>query len=472
MFAATSDAPAVEHSQKHKGLSATFQFLTPNPALSVLRPAVIPQSVNLYEAANFECKPFSTPARSTLVDGLLTLNAIGTITDTQLNAIAASPFNQVSIWAYVDGGFSQFAEDCTLETGLNLSGVLQGAYPLQDMARHWLNWHDQAPSVIPEFVLDDMALMPEIGTGSAESEAFCLRLPDIFNRNQRRIAAHLNSLCRSPTHATANDFPLMFITDAGNSVDAPLSWTDGDMVGLCIDCQSSDFSQPVWNAVVQALNLIGECLRPMMTPAVAVDLSPVQMEEETEDVEAILTKLKELDKSPDDEDAVQSILQEIEPFIIDEFGFFQASLEAYHLGRATRKRWLADEESLSVHEFRSLIDCLPEPESDLDMAAQRWLSSVSAKLPESREDSALEQVGAIANVEGTLDMLLPVFFEDDQEFTELSIQPMYEVFMQDAEESCWHLGWDIPPSLLVKMAIGVRAGNELLADLSDLKPCS
>lgn len=68
-------------------------------------------------------------------------------------------------------------------------------------------------------------------------------------------------------------------------------------------------------------------------------------------------------------------------------------------------------------------------------------------------------------------MLVSVFFEDDAAFAEASIQPAYEVFMSDAEESYWEFSWDVSATLMEEFAKGVKIGNKLIDDLHVALSC-
>jgi hypothetical protein len=470
MLGTTSDAPTVGHSQEREGFSPAFRFPAPSPALTVLRPASIPKSVNIYDSAYFDDAALRGPNRHILVDGLVTLNGLGALSDEALISVADSSLNNMVIWSYVEAGFSECAEAAVMPSGHLLSPLIADSLPLQSMARHWLNWHDLNPEVVPATVLTDIEAMPEIGSGTPESEQLAGRLPALYSRYQGRIAGHLNALCEVDDKGIANDLPMTFIAETWDAGAAPLMVGCGDMMGLNFGVRSRDFSSDYWKAVVQGLRLIGLCLRPMMTPDEMIDLSPVQMEEEADDVEAVIKLLKERNQQTDDEDAVHAALDEVEPFVIECFGSFQCALEGYEIAQDVKARWLAEEAALTVPQFADLVSKLPEPANDMDEAAAGWLASVASSLPESVSDSPLHRVRHMAHCEGTLDMLLPVFFEDDIAFADASIQPAYEVFMSDAEESSWSLGWDIPVALLEQFAKGIGIGNKLLAELDDCLP--
>lgn len=471
MLATTSDAPALGHSEEREGGSPAFRFPAPSPALTVLRPASIPESVNIYDCAYFDDAALRGPNRHNLVDGLVTLNGLGALSDEALIAVADSSLNNMVIWSYVEAGFSEHGEAASLPSGHLLSPLIAESLPLQSIAHHWLSWHDLNPEVVPATVLTDIEAMPEIGSGTAESERLAGRLPALYSHYQGRIAGHLNALCEVDDNGIANDLPMTFLAETWDAGAAPLLVGCGDMMGLNFGVRSRDFSSDYWKAVVQGLRLIGLCLRPMMTPDEMVDLSPVQMEEEAEDVEAVIKLLKERNQETDDEDAVHAALDEIEPYVIECFGSFQCALEGYEIAEDVKSRWLVGEEVLTVSRFADLVSTLPAPTNDMDEAAAGWLASVVAALPESESDSALFRVRHMAHCEGSLDMLLPVFFEDDIAFADASIQPAYEVFMSDAEESSWSLGWDIPVALLEQFAKGIGTGNKLLAELDACLPC-
>lgn len=471
MLATTSDAPALGHSEEREGGSPAFRFPTPSPALTVLRPASIPESVNIYDCAYFDDAALRGPNRHNLVDGLVTLNGLGALSDEALIAVADSSLNNMVIWSYVEAGFSEHGEAASLPSGHLLSPLIADSLPLQSMAHHWLNWHDLNPEVVPATVLTDIEAMPEIGSGSAESERLAGRLPALYSHYQGRIAGHLNALCEVEGNGIANDLPMTFLAETWDAGAAPLLVGCGDMMGLNFGVRSRDFSPTYWRAVVQGLRLIGLCLRPMMTPDEMIDLALVPMGEEEEDVEAVMKLLKERNQQTDDEDAVNAALDEIEPCVVECFGTFQCALENYEIEQDVNGRWLADEPVLTASQLSDMVSNLPAPSNEMDEAAAGWLASVVAALPASQLDAPLHRVRQMAHCEGSLDMLLPVFFEDDIAFADAFIQPAYEVFMSDAEESSWSLGWDIPVDLLEQFAKGIGLGNKLLSDLDACLPC-
>ena len=472
MLAATTDAPDRQHSQKGEGSAPAFRFPAPSPALRVLRPALITKSVSPYESVFFDKAGVFGPDRHDLVNGLITLNALGAMGDEALISVADGSLNDLRVWGYVEAGFNASIEALSLPSShLLLSPLIAETLPLQSIASYWLAWHDLSPDVIPLQALAEVQAMPEIGTGTPASEALCHRLPTLYARNQGWIASHLTALCETSDNDLANDFPLTFLGETNDASEAPLIVGCGDMVGLNFGRQTSDFSQPYWKAVVHALRLIGLCLRPMTTPDDMIDLSPALMEEEEEDVKSVLALLEERNEQSDDEDAVHAALDDIGPFILECFGSFQCALECYEIAEDVRDRWLAADPVLTVSAFADLVANLPAPSNDMDETVAEWLSSVVAALPASQEDSALHQVRWLAHCESSLDMMLPVFFEDDAGFADASIQPAYEMVMSDAEEICWHLGWDISPALLESFAKGIGIGNKLLSDLDDRITC-
>ena len=471
MLATGTDAPARQDRRERDGCAPAFRFPAPSPALSVLRPASIPKSVNLYECAFFDKGGFSGPDRHDLVNGLLTLNGMGVLGDEALIAVADGSLNDLMVWGYVEAGFNSVVEDCRLFTGHLLSPLIADVLPLKALAGYWLDWHEQNADVIPVEALNEIVQMPNIGTGSQASEAFCEQLPALFSRNQDRIVNHLNGLCDNPGNALANELPLTFLTEPCDASCAPLAVGCGEMLGLNYAVSSVDFSPAYWRAMVHGLRLIGSCLRPMMTPDEMIDVSPAQMEEEADDVKAVLALLEERGQDNNDEEAVEAAIGEIESFMVECFGSFQYALESYETTQDVKARWLAEEDVLSVKAFVSLVADLPSPSSDLDQIGAEWLATVVRAMPASQGDSALSRIRGLAHCEGSLDMMLPVFFEDDSAFAEVSIQPAFEVFMSDAEESFWSLGWDISPALLEEFAQGIRAGNELLSDLDDRIAC-
>jgi hypothetical protein len=396
---------------------------------------------------------------------------MGVLCDEALVAVAEGALNDLMVWGYVEAGFNSVVEDCRLSNGHLLSPLIADVLPLKALARYWLDWHEHNADVIPVEALKEIELMPNIGSGSQASEAFCEQLPGLFSRNQNRIVNHLNSLCKTPGNALANDLPLTFLTEPFDASVAPLAVGCGDMLGLNYVVSSVDFSPAYWRAMVHGLRLIGSCLRPMMTPDEMIDVSPAQMEEEADDVKAVLARLEEKGQDKDDEEAVEAAIGDIESFMIECFGSFHHALESYEVTQDVKARWLAEEDVLSVEAFASLVADLPPPASDLDQIGVEWLATVVGALPASQEDSALNRIRGLAHCEGSLDMMLPVFFEDDSAFAEVSIQPAYEVFMSDAEESFWSLGWDISPALLEEFVQGIRAGNQLLSDLDDRLGC-
>lgn len=471
MFATTPNATDRQNSEECQGRSPAFRFPAPSPALAILRPAFIPEDVNLYDYAYFDEVGIKGPDRASLVEGLALLNSLEVVSDTALSAIANGSLNKLTMWGYVETGFNSLASATKLFSDHLLSPLITDAFPLKSIINYWLDWHKTNSEVVSKDTLDDLGNIPEIGSGSVVTEVLAGQFPGIYSRNQGRIAQHLNDLSRDGGGSIADELPLTFQSETWSTGISPLIVGGGEMMGVNFGVCSTELSPAYWRAVVHGLRLIGCCLRPMMTPDEIMEFAPVLMEEESDDVEAVLSLLKERDQQPDDEEAVLAALNEVDPFVLDCFGSFQCALESHEVAKDVEDRWLTAENTLTVSGLRELISGLPEPSRRGDASVAKWLPSLIAALPASLEESALYRARCSAVCEGSLDMLVSVFFEDDVAFAEASIQPAYEVFMSDAEESYWEFGWDVSAALMEDFAKGVKAGNKLIDDLHVALSC-
>ena len=474
MLAATSNPSSLATCKKREGLPVAFRFPAPNPALSILRPAVIPASVNLYDSAHFDMAAISGPTRDDLVDGLLTLNSLGVVSDDALSLIADGSLTDMMMWSRVEGGFSDFAAKCKMPDGNFVSPLVAGAFPLKAVGRSMLDWHDLRPALVIASTIDDLCLLPTLSAethASEASEALAQRLPALLHRNQERIADHLNALMQSPGNHEANNLPLRFLANPLDAANAPLIIGGGDMLALKFMLKTSDFEPAYWAAVVSAFRLIGAFLRPMMTPEDAAEVCPIMMEEEEDDLLNVLAELKVRGQEADNVEAVEAILNEIDPYFIDCHYGFQEALGGYELNQDLKKRWLSDRAWVSLADFPGQVASLPVATNYLERNLLEWLTSVVQELPPSERDSAMVCVRDLAECEGIIDTMLPVFFDDDTAFADAVIQPVYEMLMSDSEESFWQLGWDIPADMLERFATGIRVGNELLIDLDNRISC-
>lgn len=471
MLATRSNAPTSGHREASEGRAVAPGLFTPSPALSVIRPASVPASVDLFERAHFDTTVTQGPTRHDLADGLIVLNAMDAISDDALLSAANGALNDTVLWGQIEGAFGAHAATVDCGEGVLVSPLISDCFSLRSLVRHWLDWHELIPVLIPDHVLTVAEAIPGIGHRSPASERLCWQLPGVYEKTSDGIAEYLNSLIESPDKDNMSYFPLSFIGCATDAGRAPLAVGCGDLIGLCLGADSADFTAPYWRALVQSLKLIGACLRPMMTPDAFVEAHPTQMEEEAEDVDAIVACLKERGESPDDEDAVEAVIEALDLCFIDCFGGFQFAMESVEITQRVNARWFADEAVPTVSAFGESVATLPPPSNDAEQRIAPWFQSVVEALPDSEASSALARVRTLADVQGSVETMLPVFFSDEVDYSDAVVQPAYEVYMSDPDERAWLLGWDIPPALLVTFAEGVRAGNELLDDLDRRLTC-
>ena len=148
-------------------------------------------------------------------------------------------------------------------------------------------------------------------------------------------------------------------------------------------------------------------------------------------------------------------------------------MEGVDIEEGIRRRWLSGESKLDIAGFRSFVERLPAPQTSHDHQVKDWLAAVAGALPASETDSILACVREVANVEGWLDALLPVYFADDDDFAEACLQPAYECFMSGGDEDFqWSFDWNVSPALLEGLATSIGAGNRLLADLEHRLSCT
>ena len=467
MLATAPDAANAEHRQEREGLTFTTGVSPSAAALNLLRPAQIPASVNLLESVWFDPAQFKGPNRHNLVDAVAVLNALGALTDAEVDALSRGPVDELSLWGRIEWGFTTHFAEASVPVALDVGSMLTEALPIKSIVGHWLAWHELSATVVSDKQLSEIVHLTDA------SHPMYWHFPGLFSSTQARVVGHLNRLTQTPGNELANALPLAFSHEAVDAASFSVAVGCDDMTGLDFSAWSTGFSPDYWRGVVNSLHLIGLHLRPLITPDDMIECHPIQMEEDSEDVRAVLDILANNGDDQSDVEAVEAAIEQIESFSSDCFDSFERALEGVDIEEGIRRRWLSGESKLDIAGFRSFVERLPAPQTSHDHQVKDWLAAVAGALPASETDSILACVREVANVEGWLDALLPVYFADDDDFAEACLQPAYECFMSGGDEDFqWSFDWNVSPALLEGLATSIGAGNRLLADLEHRLSCT
>lgn len=443
----------------HASPASVADLVQAHPALAAMRvPKLTPEHNGESALADAFSKSrcLGQPSESVLFDHIKAMAAMGHLNGDQAGYLAENKRQSVTLWSAIGRLSENRISDQDNEITKWAHNTLLSTYPLEKIIKYALMWKKAFPASIQNYTITTLhrALKATKSGTLSPSQATDL---------QQATMAVFTNLCGFLNDRLSNCMETVF-EPFNPAADNPICIGFGALEGHTFALDVDSLDESLWKTINLALRLIVTNATPGMTSHDLLECE-MFMDDADEEVLAIEERIAELGIDENDREAIDTMLEHMDSWLIDCFDSFEHFRECRSQKEVDKERWALDDTAISLDALKSLIDTLPDFSEEQDRKLADWCREAHATLSqiETPWHDVLHGETDCDEIERLGDGLA-VMLEDDMAAFEQA-ENIHRSYMEGGETVNVTVDWDTAPEKIIQFADTVGKGRTLLLDL-------